>query len=122
MRAMVRVPDVQLIVAGDGPKRSDLQRLSDDLRLRTWSLRGRSVLKRDSLIARSLFTVMPSHVYETFEKRFLSRTRWDARWWLQIGLAKKLVHQGETGTTVPVRKCRRTRSIDSSASLHSRTS
>ncbi len=58
IRAMEQAPDVHLIVAGDGPQRSELQRLAADLRLSNVEFVGQvSSARRDSLIARSRFTV-----------------------------------------------------------------
>ena len=99
VRAMAQVADMQLVIAGDGPKKSDLQKLSDDLELPNIEFTGQvSFSKRDALIARSRFTVMPSHAYETFGKTILeSYALGRAVVASDTGSRRELVHQGETG-------------------------
>ena len=99
VRAMVQVPDMQLVIAGDGPKRSELQKLAADLELPNVEFTGQvSFSKRDSLMARSRFTVMPSHAYETFGKTILeSYALGRAVVASDTGSRRELVQQGETG-------------------------
>jgi glycosyltransferase involved in cell wall biosynthesis len=99
VRAMEQVPDLRLVIAGDGPQKNDLQKLAGDLRLSNVELVGQvSSAERDLLIARSRFTVMPSHAYETLGKTILeSYALGRAVIASDTGSRRELVHQGETG-------------------------
>ena len=99
LHAMQSVPQMRLIVAGDGPQRSALQELAVSLRLSNVKFVGQvGVKERDSLIARSRFTVLPSHAYETLGKTILeSYAEARAVITTDLGSRRELVHQGETG-------------------------
>jgi glycosyltransferase involved in cell wall biosynthesis len=72
LQAMVQLPHVKLVVAGDGPQRLELEQLKDNLQLANVEFVGQvGPAQRDLLIAQSLFTVMPSHAYETLGKTIL---------------------------------------------------
>src|SRR5579863_1163569 len=72
LRAMQSLPELRLVVAGDGPQRGELQVLSARLGLGNVSFVGHvRGAELDSLISRSRFTALPSHAYETLGKSIL---------------------------------------------------
>jgi glycosyltransferase involved in cell wall biosynthesis len=99
LRAMQKVPQVPLVIAGDGPQRGELQELAGSLGLKKFQFvghLGRS--ERDALIAKSRFTVLPSHAYETLGKTILeSYAEGRAVVASDMGSRRELVHEGETG-------------------------
>jgi glycosyltransferase involved in cell wall biosynthesis len=99
LRAMQRVPQMRLTIAGDGPQRIELQELAASLRLSNVEFVGQvGAAERDSLIARSRFTVLPSHAYETLGKTILeSYAEGRPVIATDMGSRRELVHQGETG-------------------------
>ncbi len=99
LRAMQRVPQMRLTIAGDGPQRGELQDLAVTLGLSNVEFMGQvGAAERDSLIARSGFTVLPSHAYETLGKTILeSYAEGRAVIATDLGSRRELVHQGETG-------------------------
>jgi glycosyltransferase involved in cell wall biosynthesis len=99
LRAMQQVPHMRLIVAGDGPQRGELQKLAASLGLSNVEFVGQvGVVERDLLIARSRFTVLPSHAYETLGKTILeSYAQGRPVVATDLGSRRELVHQGETG-------------------------
>jgi glycosyltransferase involved in cell wall biosynthesis len=99
LRSMRQVPQMQLIVAGDGPQRGELQELATALRLSNVEFVGQvGRAERDSLIAKSCFTVLPSHAYETLGKTILeSYAEGRAVVASDLGSRRELVRQGETG-------------------------
>jgi glycosyltransferase involved in cell wall biosynthesis len=99
LRAMQQLPNLRLIVAGDGPERSKLQELSTKLRLTNVEFRGYlRGAELDRAIANSSFTVLPSHAYETLGKTILeSYAQARAVVASDLGSRRELVHQGETG-------------------------
>ncbi len=99
VRAMQNVPQMRLVVAGDGPQRSELQALSSSLKLTNVEFVGHvGKAERDSLIARSQFTVLPSHAYETLGKTILeSYALGRAVVASDLGSRRELVREGKTG-------------------------
>jgi glycosyltransferase involved in cell wall biosynthesis len=99
LRAMQRLPQARLIIAGDGPQRHELQKLATALRLTNVQFAGQvGPAQRDSLIEQSRFTVMPSHAYETFGKTILeSHAAGRAVVASDLGSRRELVREGETG-------------------------
>jgi glycosyltransferase involved in cell wall biosynthesis len=99
LRSMQIVPQMRLIVAGDGPQRAELQELAVSLGLSNVKFVGHvGGTERDSLIANSRFTVLPSHAYETLGKTILeSYAEGRAVVASDLGSRRELVHQGETG-------------------------
>ncbi len=72
LRAMQQLPELRLVIAGDGPQRGKLQELSVAMKLANVAFVGHvGAARRDLLIAESRFTVMPSHAYETLGKTIL---------------------------------------------------
>jgi glycosyltransferase involved in cell wall biosynthesis len=99
LRAMQQVPRMRLIIAGDGPQRAELQELAASLRLSNVKFVGQvGRVERDRLIAKSRFTVLPSHAYETMGKTILeSYAEGRAVVASDLGSRRELIHDGETG-------------------------
>jgi glycosyltransferase involved in cell wall biosynthesis len=99
LRSMQQVPQMKLIIAGDGPQRGELQQLASSLHLANVEFVGQvGRTERDSLIARSQFTVLPSHAYETLGKTILeSYAEGRAVVASDAGSRRELVREGETG-------------------------
>ncbi len=99
LRAMLQVPHMWLIIAGDGPERPGLQELAAGLGLNNVQFVGQvGHAERDALIARSRFTVLPSHAYETLGKTILeSYAQGRAVVASDLGSRRELVRDGETG-------------------------
>jgi glycosyltransferase involved in cell wall biosynthesis len=99
VRSMQRLPQMRLIVAGEGPQRAQLQELAASLRLANVEFVGQvGKAQRDSLIAQSQFTVLPSHAYETLGKTILeSYSEGRAVVASDMGSRRELVQEGETG-------------------------
>jgi glycosyltransferase involved in cell wall biosynthesis len=99
LRSMQKVPQMKLIIAGDGPQRGELQRLAVALGLSNVKFVGQvGRVERDLLIAESRFTVLPSHAYETLGKTILeSYAEGRAVVATDLGSRRELVHEGETG-------------------------
>jgi glycosyltransferase involved in cell wall biosynthesis len=99
LQAMVYLPQVWLVIAGDGPQKQQLQTLAEGLGLRNASFRGHvsgGTLQR--LIAESQFTVFPSRAYETFGKSILeSYAHGRAVVASDLGSRRELVEEGENG-------------------------
>ncbi|HUA14238.1 MAG TPA: glycosyltransferase family 4 protein [Verrucomicrobiae bacterium] len=99
LHSMRRVPEMRLVIAGEGPQREPLQRMASALGLSNVEFLGHvGAAERDELIAKSRFTVMPSHAYETFGKSILESYA-EARAVVasDAGSRRELVHEGETG-------------------------
>jgi len=99
LRAMQQVPQMRLVVAGDGPQRTELQDLAAALHLGNVEFVGQvGPVERDSRIAQSQFTVLPSHAYETLGKTILeSYAGGRAVVASDMGSRRELVREGETG-------------------------
>jgi glycosyltransferase involved in cell wall biosynthesis len=99
LRSMQKVPQMRLIVAGDGPQRLPLQELAISLGLSNVEFVGHvGREERDSLIAKSRFTVLPSHAYETLGKTILeSYAEGRAVVASDMGSRRELIDPGETG-------------------------
>src|SRR5579862_5077406 len=99
LRAIRQLPDVRLVIAGDGPQRRELQELAVRLGLNNVEFVGQiGPAERDALIARSKFTVLPSHAYETLGKTILeSYAQSRAVVSTDLGSRQEFVHHGETG-------------------------
>jgi glycosyltransferase involved in cell wall biosynthesis len=103
LRAMQRLPHMRAIVAGDGPQRGELQTLAISLSLSNIEFVGNVGQEaRDSLIAESRFTVLPSHAYETLGKTILeSYAEGRAVVASDLGSRRELIRHGETGLLYP---------------------
>lgn len=99
LHAMKQIPELQLIVGGDGPLRGELERLVQALGIRNVRFVGHiNAAERDALIAQSRFTLMPSHAYETLGKTILeSYAMGRAVIASDRGSRRELVRDGETG-------------------------
>ncbi|MFZ0816169.1 MAG: glycosyltransferase, partial [Candidatus Sulfotelmatobacter sp.] len=99
LRAMQCLPNLRLIVAGEGPERGRLEQLAASLGLANVEFAGHLAgtdLKR--AIANSRFTVLPSHAYETLGKTILeSYAEARAVVATDLGSRRELVHAGKTG-------------------------
>ncbi len=97
--AMLGFPQLRLIIAGDGPMRDDLHGLALSLGLTNVEFVGhvqREALS--SLIARSRFTIFPSHAYETLGKSILESYAYGrAVIASDAGSRREVVHEGKTG-------------------------
>ncbi len=101
--AMRQLPDLQLVIAGDGPLRGGLQALAITLGLRNVRFAGHvKVGERDALIRESRFTLMPSRAYETLGKTILeSYAQGRAVIASDRGSRRELVQDGKTGFLYP---------------------
>jgi glycosyltransferase involved in cell wall biosynthesis len=99
LHAMQFVPEVRLLIAGDGPQRQELEQLAAALGLANVEFLGHvGPAQRDQLIAKSQFTVLPSHAYETLGKTILESYA-QARPVIasDTGSRREFVRDGETG-------------------------
>ena len=103
LRAMQQLPQLRLIVAGDGPQRSQLQALAVSLGLNNVEFVGHVArAERDALIAQSRFTVLPSHAYETLGKTILeSYAQGRTVVASDMGSRRELIEPGVTGLLYP---------------------
>jgi glycosyltransferase involved in cell wall biosynthesis len=99
LRAIGQVPDVPLVIAGDGPQLGELQELAVRLELRNVEFVSQiDPAERDALMVRSRFTVLPSHAYETLGKAILeSYAQGRAVVATDMGSRREFVRHGETG-------------------------
>jgi glycosyltransferase involved in cell wall biosynthesis len=99
LRAMQPLPNLRLIIAGDGPERPALEQLSTELGLQNVAfagqLRGADL---NQAIAHSRFTVLPSHAYETLGKTILESYAWGRSVVASdMGSRRELICPGQTG-------------------------
>ena len=105
LQAMQRLPNIQLIIAGDGPQRPLLQELARSLRLSNVTFAGHlSGAALDNAIAGSQFTVFPSRAYETMGKSILESYA-QARTVVasDLGSRRELVDDGRTGVLYKIK-------------------
>ena len=99
LHAMQSLPHIRLLIAGEGPQRSELEALARKLSLSNLAFLGRvegAGLER--LIAVSQFTVFPSHAYETLGKSILeSYAQGRAVVASDLGSRQELIESGKTG-------------------------
>jgi glycosyltransferase involved in cell wall biosynthesis len=99
LRAMVQLPHIPLIIAGDGPERPRLESLAKELNLKqvlfAGMVRGEKLQK---LIRGCSFSVFPSHAYETLGKSILESYAWGRPVVASdLGSRRELVEHGVTG-------------------------
>jgi glycosyltransferase involved in cell wall biosynthesis len=97
--AMALLPQIRLLIAGNGPQRSELETLARNRKLENVSFVGHlsGGALQDS-IAKSQFTVFPSRAYETLGKSILeSYAQGRAVVATDLGSRRELVQEGETG-------------------------
>ncbi|MFZ0317775.1 MAG: glycosyltransferase family 4 protein [Candidatus Sulfotelmatobacter sp.] len=99
LRAMQRLPNIQLVIAGDGPERIALEQMRAQLELENVKFIGQiGGEELESAIAGSRFTVLPSHAYETLGKTILeSYAHGRAVIASDLGSRRELVYEGKTG-------------------------
>jgi glycosyltransferase involved in cell wall biosynthesis len=104
LHAMQKVPNLKLRIAGDGPERAALENLTASMGLKNVEFMGKvSAEGRDRLISESLFSVMPSHAYETLGKTILeSYALARAVVASDAGSRREFVLHGQTGLLYPV--------------------
>src|SRR5581483_6772450 len=97
--AMQGLPEIRLIIAGDGPERFSLESLAVSLRLRNVTFAGNiSSVELENLISSSQFTIFPSHASETMGKSILeSYAQGRAVIASDLGSRRELVAHGKTG-------------------------
>ena len=99
LRAMVRLPHLTLVIAGDGPDRPRLEALARELNLErvlfAGTVHGKELQK---LIAGCSFSIFPSHAYETLGKSILESYAWGRPVIASdLGSRRELVSHGVTG-------------------------
>jgi glycosyltransferase involved in cell wall biosynthesis len=103
LHAMARVPQIPLVIAGDGPERLRLESLTRELKLDNVMFAGvvhGPALER--LIAGCSFSVFPSHAYETLGKSILESYAWGRPVVASdLGSRRELVESGTTGLLYP---------------------
>jgi glycosyltransferase involved in cell wall biosynthesis len=99
LRAMVQLPHIPLVIAGDGPERPRLEALAHELNLSQVLFAGRvHGEKLQKLIAGCSFSVFPSHAYETLGKSILESHAWGRPVIASdLGSRRELVQHGVTG-------------------------
>jgi len=99
LRAMVQLPHIPLIIAGDGPERPRLEALAKELNLNQVLFAGTvHEEKLQKLISGCSFSVFPSHAYETLGKSILESYAWGRPVIASdLGSRRELVQHGVTG-------------------------
>ena len=103
LRAMVQLPHIPIVIAGDGPERPRLESLAKKLNLNQVLFAG-MVLgdELQELIAGCSFSVFPSHAYETLGKSILESYAWEKPVIASdLGSRRELVQHGVTGLLYP---------------------
>jgi len=104
VRAMRLIPNIRLIIAGDGPQREELEAKAAELGLKNVEFAGHvGGQQLNRLIAESCLTVFPSHAYETLGKSILeSYAHGRPVVATDLGSRRELVIKGETGVLYEV--------------------
>ena len=99
LRAMVRLPNIPLVIAGEGPERPRLEALARKLSLSRVVFAGMvQGEKLQKLIASCSFSIFPSHAYETLGKSILESYAWGRPVIASdLGSRRELVQHGVTG-------------------------
>ena len=99
LRAIQKLPHVQLVIAGEGPQRILLESLARELILNNVTFVGHVAGRAlEQLIAASQFTVFPSRAYETMGKSILeSYAQGRAVVASDLGSRRELVQHRKTG-------------------------
>ena len=103
LHALVRVPHIPVVIAGDGPDRGRLESLARELNLDRVVFAGMvGGEKLQRLIAGCTFSLFPSRAYETLGKSILESYAW-ARPVVasDLGSRRELVEHGVTGLLYP---------------------
>jgi glycosyltransferase involved in cell wall biosynthesis len=101
--AMARLPNIPLVIAGEGPERERLEALARDLNLSQVIFAGLvGGAKLEHLIAGCSFSVFPSRAYETLGKSILESYAWGRPVVASdLGSRREMVEQGITGLLYP---------------------
>ncbi len=99
LHAMQRLPELKLVIAGDGPERGKLRELASRLGLHNVEFAGHiQGAELDRALENCRFTVLPSHAYETLGKTILeSYAHGRAVVATDLGSRRELVQEGKTG-------------------------
>jgi glycosyltransferase involved in cell wall biosynthesis len=99
LHAMWCLPNLRLVIAGDGPDRRRLEQMTAELELSNVEFSGHiKGAELENAIADSSFTVLPSHAYETLGKAILeSYAQARAVVASDLGSRRELVDEGKTG-------------------------
>jgi len=99
LRAMVQLPHIPLVIAGDGPERPRLESAARELNLKHVLFAGMvHGEKLQKLIAGCSFSIFPSHAYETLGKSILESYAWGRPVIASdLGSRRELVQHGVTG-------------------------
>jgi glycosyltransferase involved in cell wall biosynthesis len=103
LQAMQGLPNVQLRIAGEGPQRSELEKMVDSLGLANVEFTGQLAGgELNEAIAGARFTVLPSRAYETFGKSILESFAFGrAVIASDLGSRRELIHENQTGLLFP---------------------
>jgi glycosyltransferase involved in cell wall biosynthesis len=103
LQAMRRLPNVRLGIAGEGPQRSELEKMADSLGLANVEFTGQLAgSELSETIAGAQFTVLPSRAYETFGKSILESFAFGrAVIASDLGSRRELIHENQTGLLFP---------------------
>ena len=103
LHAMVRLPHIPLVIAGDGPDRARLESLAHERNLNNVSFAGQVQGQAlQELIARCSFSVFPSRAYETLGKSILESHAWGRPVIASdLGSRREFVDDGVTGLLYP---------------------
>ena len=105
LRAMQLLPALRLNIAGDGPTRRELERLTVELGMANVTFLGHvDGTQLDQTVAHSRFTVLPSRAYETLGKTILeSYAQGRAVIASDLGSRREFVPRGENRLPLPSR-------------------
>ncbi len=103
LHALVRLPHVPVIIAGDGPERPRLEALAGELNLNRVFFAGMvHGEKLKKLIVNCSFSLFPSHAYETLGKSILESYAYGRPVVASdLGSRRELVEPGVTGLLYP---------------------
>jgi len=99
LEAIAKHPEIPLVIAGEGPQRSELEQICQERGLNHVRFAGHlSGNELGGLIAESAFTVLPSLAYETLGKSILESYAWGrAVIATDLGSRREFVNHGSTG-------------------------
>jgi len=103
LQAMQRLPNVQLRIAGEGPQRTELEKMVDSLGLANVEFTGQLAgSELSEAIAGARFTVLPTRAYETFGKSILESFAFGRTVIASdLGSRRELIHENQTGLLFP---------------------
>jgi glycosyltransferase involved in cell wall biosynthesis len=103
LQAMQRLPKIRLSIAGEGPQRAELEKMTESLGLANVEFAGQLTgSKLSEAVAAARFTVLPSRAYETFGKSILESFAFGrAVVASDLGSRRELIHEDKTGLLFP---------------------